>query len=60
MPPWVKVTGIIVSIVVLLLVVIVLLTGGDHGPGRHGGGAVQSFDRTPTFLALEDGQRQGP
>jgi hypothetical protein len=39
MPRWVKVSGIIV-IVLALLVAIILATGvgGDHGPGRHGGG----------------------
>ena len=39
MPRWVKVSRIIV-LVLALLVALLLATGvgGDHGPGRHGGG----------------------
>jgi hypothetical protein len=39
MPRWVKVSGIIV-IALALLIALILATGvgGDHGPGRHGGG----------------------
>lgn len=36
-PRWVKVFAI-VALVVIVLVVTLLLIGGNHGPGRHGGG----------------------
>lgn len=39
MPRWVRVSLIVGLVVVLLLVVAkVIGLGGDHGPGRHGGG----------------------
>ena len=37
-PRWVKLFGI-VTIVVIVLVVLAMLLGGNHGPGRHMGGA---------------------
>jgi hypothetical protein len=40
MPRWVKIAAIIVGILVLLFVVLRLTgVGGEHGPGRHTGGA---------------------
>jgi hypothetical protein len=40
MPPWVKVSLIIVAVLVALFVVLNLTgLGGDHGPGRHVGPA---------------------
>lgn len=42
MPRWVRVALIIVLVLVLLFVVgKVAGVGGDHGPGRHGGGGRQ-------------------
>jgi hypothetical protein len=42
MPRWAKVFGIVVLALVLLFVVANLTgLGGDHGPGRHGGGEDQ-------------------
>lgn len=38
-PRWVKVFGIVALVVVGLLVVLLLAGGGEHGPGRHTGGA---------------------
>ena len=37
-PRWVKVFGIVVTVVVLLLVGLMLFGGGDHGPSRHAPG----------------------
>jgi hypothetical protein len=50
-PRWVKVFGII-ALVVILLVGIILIAGvgGEHGPGRHGGGG-----NTPS---IEQGMQQ--
>jgi len=45
MPRWVKVFGIVVVALVLLFVVANLTgIGGNHGPGRHGGGDDQEQD----------------
>lgn len=43
MPRWVKMSGTVV-IVVALLIAFILATGvgGNHGPGRHGGGSETS------------------
>lgn len=42
MPRWVKVFGgILLALVLLLAIGKVTGLGGDHGPGRHGGGDSQ-------------------
>lgn len=38
MPAWVKYLLLGLVTLVVLVVVVMLLVGGDHGPGRHGGG----------------------
>lgn len=55
MPRWVKL-ALIVGVTVVLLVVVAKLTGfgGDHGPGRHGGG------ETPSSIVEEDGAHRSP
>lgn len=35
LPPWVKVSGIIVVVLAGVGVILALILGGDHGPGRH-------------------------
>lgn len=39
MPTWVKYLLGALLAVILLTVLAMLVIGGDHGPGRHGGGA---------------------
>ena len=47
MPRWVKVF-IAVGIVLIALLVVTQLAGGDHGPGRHGGGDTPALtEHTP-------------
>ena len=41
MPRWVKVF-IAVGIVLIALLVVMQFVGGDHGPGRHGGGETRA------------------
>ena len=38
LPRWVKLSAIVVVILVVAVVAILLIAGGEHGPGRHGGG----------------------
>ena len=39
-PSWLKVFGIAVVVLIILVVVVVVSgVGGEHGPGRHSGGA---------------------
>lgn len=45
MPRWVKVFAVIGAVLALVLVVGLVFGGGEHGPGRHGGG---NDDETPT------------
>lgn len=56
MPRWVKVF-LIVGLVLVLLFVVAKFTGvgGDHGPGRHGGGG-----DPPSSLAEQDDGHQSP
>ena len=37
-PRWVKVFGLVVLGLAVVFMVVQLATGGEHGPGRHGGG----------------------
>lgn len=51
MPRWVKVSLIVGLALVLLFVVAKAAgVGGEHGPGRHGGGG-----GTPSSVASQDG-----
>lgn len=53
-PHWVKVTLIVVApLVVLLVVAKVTGLGGEHGPGRHGGGG----DVPSSVVGHDDGHR---
>ncbi len=55
-PAWVKAFGIIALVVVLLFVVAKLTgLGGDHGPGRHGGGG-----ETPSTVIEQDRSHRPP
>ena len=55
-PRWVKVSGIIALAVVLLFLGAKLTgLGGDHGPGRHGGGG-----NTPSTVVEEHGGHRAP
>jgi hypothetical protein len=45
MPRWVKVFVVIGAVLALVLVIGLVFGGGEHGPGRHGGG---NGDETPT------------
>lgn len=55
MPRWVKMSGLVVGALVAIFVVAQLLgVGGDHGPGRHGGG-----DDPPAGME-EDGDHTSP
>jgi len=36
-PRWVKALALAGAVVVLVVVVVMLASGGEHGPGRHGG-----------------------
>lgn len=52
-PHWVKVTLIVVvALVVLLVAAKVAGLGGEHGPGRHGGGDVPT-----SVVGDDDGHR---
>lgn len=55
-PRWVKVF-VIIGLVVVLLFLVAKLTGlgGDHGPGRHGGGG-----DTPSTVIEEHGGHRAP
>lgn len=39
MPTWVKASVVVAVVVVLAVIAVMLLSGGEHGPGRHLGGA---------------------
>ncbi|NNU85416.1 hypothetical protein ETC05_16970 [Geobacillus sp. BMUD] len=47
-PRWVKVSGIIASVLVLLFVIMMFIGGGKHGPGRH----------IPSSNGIEQGVKQ--
>lgn len=34
-PRWVKVSGLIATVLVVLVLIAMLASGGRHGPGRH-------------------------
>lgn len=55
-PRWVKVLGIIVLVVVLLAIIVMVAGGGEHGPGRHTGGAGTGLgsDRGSTVSAAAE------
>ncbi|WP_181698950.1 hypothetical protein [Nocardia sp. GTS18] len=36
-PRWVVLSAIGVAVLVIVVVVMMLVSGGEHGPGRHGG-----------------------
>lgn len=57
MPGWVRVF-LIVGLALVLLVVVAKVTGmgGDHGPGRHGGGGSDS----PSSVVDGDGGHRSP
>ena len=56
MPKWVKVSlGVALALVLLLVVARLTGLGGDHGPGRHGGGG-----RTPPTVVTEQGEHRAP
>ncbi|MEV4158289.1 hypothetical protein AB0J48_35230 [Nocardia salmonicida] len=38
-PRWVILSGVGVAVLVIVVVVMMLVGGGEHGPGRHGGGS---------------------
>ena len=51
-PRWVKILGIVTTIVILLAIVAMILVGGEHGPGRHLHGAHAAASQvTATFGA---------
>lgn len=51
MPRWVKVSLVIgIALVLLFVVAKVTGVGGEHGPGRHGGGGA-----TPSSVVSPDG-----
>lgn len=37
-PRWVKVSLLLVAVLAAAFLVLSVATGGNHGPGRHGGG----------------------
>jgi len=37
MPPWLKLSALVVAVAVVALIVVMLAIGGEHGPGRHAG-----------------------
>ncbi|MBT2469022.1 hypothetical protein J7E97_14380 [Streptomyces sp. ISL-66] len=55
MPRWVKIAAI-AGILVVLAVLVVLFSGGEHGPGRHAGGAGQAA--VMEVAAFDAGSRQ--
>lgn len=56
MPRWVKVSLIVVTALMALFVIANIAgIGGEHGPGRHGGG-----DETPSSMDGNDGGHRPP
>ena len=51
MPRWVKVSLAVAAVLLVLAVALMLFGGGDHGPGRHLGGAA------PTSSTLDQPSR---
>lgn len=54
MPRWVKVSLIVLGVLVLVFVLANVIGGGEHGPGRHGGGDDSSE------VVDEDGEHRPP
>lgn len=54
-PRWVKVLAIIAVVLIALVAIKLIADGGEHGPGRHMGGAsdVQQGSHPETFRALD-------
>jgi hypothetical protein len=38
-PRWVKTSAIVALVIAVIIVTVMLLSRGEHGPGRHSGGA---------------------
>jgi hypothetical protein len=56
-PRWVKVFGVLATVVVLLFVILILTgRGGGHGPGRHTSGGADGH--TPPSSVTEQGLQQ--
>jgi hypothetical protein len=51
MPRWVKVSLAVAAVLLVLAVALMLFGGGEHGPGRHLGGAA------PTSSTLDQPSR---
>lgn len=55
-PRWVKVFGIIATVVAILFVIMLVAGGGRHGPGRHRVSDSGVGGQTPPIVGTEIGR----